>query len=98
MVFIHRLFDREQQIGRALDLIDDRPVQFANETHRVGLRGFECCLVVEGNVGTAGLSHFSHQRRLTGTARSDDQHHWSVQEGFLGPSFDKSLVHVIPRP
>ena len=94
IVLVHGFLDRQQQIGRALDLIDDRLVQSANEAHRIGLCGVERRLVVEGDVGPPGLSHLPHQRRLAGAARADDQHHRGVRKGFLRPPLHKPLVHA----
>jgi len=47
VILVHRLLDREQKVGSALDLIDDGSVEPANEAYRVGLRRVERRLIVE---------------------------------------------------
>ncbi len=78
VILVHRLLDRQQQVGRTLDFIDDGLVQSANEANRIGLRSIERRLVVEGDVSPPRFPHLAHQRGFAGAARADDQHHGGV--------------------
>jgi len=51
-----------QQLGRALDFVDDRPVKTADESGGIGLRSGEDRLVVQRDVAVALLIHLSHER------------------------------------
>jgi hypothetical protein len=95
IIFVDRLLDRQQQIGRALDLVDDGAIQTSDEPGRVGLGGLKDGLVVECAVGPAGFSHLSHQRRLAGPARSDDEDDRRVCKRLLRPPLNESLEHDI---
>ena len=98
IVLIDCLLDRQQQVGRALDFVDDGSVQAANEAGRIGLGGLKHRLIVERDIGPTGVPHFSDERGLAGPARSHDQDHRGIRKGFLRPPLHKPLEHAIPDP
>jgi hypothetical protein len=61
-----------QQLGRALDFVDDHPVKTADESGGIGLRSGEDRLVVQRDVAAALLIHLSHERGFARPARPDD--------------------------
>jgi hypothetical protein len=73
IVLVDRLFDRQQQVRRALYFVDDGPVQASDKTGRIGPGGLEHGLIVERDISSAGLPHLSDKRGLSGPARSHDQ-------------------------
>src|SRR5690606_35919730 len=97
IIFVDRLLDRQQQVGCALDLVDDRLVQAPDEASRVGLGSVQNRLVVECDIRPAGFAHFSDERRLPRPARSHDQDHGRIRQGLLRLALYKSFEHPGPR-
>jgi hypothetical protein len=73
-VGIDRLFDRQHQVGRALDFVDDRAIRISNQSDRIGKRRIARRWIVERNEAptiTEGLRECSLPR----LARADDAQH-----------------------
>lgn len=51
-------FDRKQQVGRALDFIDDGSVETTNETDGIGSRGGQDGLIVQRDIAAASSPFF----------------------------------------
>ncbi|SPZ48102.1 Uncharacterised protein [Agrobacterium tumefaciens] len=64
IVFVNRLLDCQQQIRRALNLIDDGTIETANETNRIGPRGIKHRLVIECDIAPPSLTHLPHKGGL----------------------------------
>src|SRR5207248_2582072 len=77
--------------------VDDCVVQAANKAHRIRLRRGENRLIVERDIGSVRVPHFSNERGLAGPARAYDQDHRRIQKGLLRPTLDESLVHTASR-
>ena len=50
IIFIDRPLDRQEQVGRALNLADDGPVQTPNESNRIGPGRLKHCLIVKHDI------------------------------------------------
>jgi hypothetical protein len=95
IVLIDRLLDGQQQVRRALDFIDNGPIEAADEAGGIGPGGLKDRLIVERDIGPPGVSHFSDECGLAGTARAYDQDHRRIRKGFLRPSLHKPLEHAV---
>ena len=73
IVFVHAPLDCQQQVRGTLNLVDDGPVQAADEAVRVGQRGIEDRAVVQCDIGPAFLRHLAGERGLARPARSYDR-------------------------
>ena len=98
IILINGLLHREQELGNALDLVDDRQIEPPDEPTRIGLRGFEGRLIIQRDVATPGLRQISRKGRLSRPSGSDDQHHRGVRKGLLHPPLRKPRVHDAPEP
>ena len=97
IILVDRLLDRQKQVGSALDLVDDGPVEAPDETGRIGLGSLEDGLIVERDIVSTGFPHLLDERGLAGPARSYDQHHGRIRKGFLRPALYKPFEHLIPE-
>ena len=79
-----------------MDFVDDGSVQAANKANRIGLGGLKHRLIVERDVGSTGLPHFSGERGLADPAWSHDQDSRGIRKGLLRPPLCKPLEHTIP--
>ena len=87
--------DRQDEVGRALNLVDDRPVETANETHGIGGRGVEGSGVVKGDEGDGVCRDPLSQGSLAGLPGAAQQHDSGVPQGLPHPPFDKSRIHAV---
>lgn len=58
IILVDRFLDRQQQVRRALDLVNDGPVQAPDEAGRIGLGGLQDRLIVEREIGSTGFPIF----------------------------------------
>jgi hypothetical protein len=61
-VFIHTMLYRKQKVRATLHLIDDRPVESANECHRIALGGCQGRLAVKSEVRATSLREAFRER------------------------------------
>ena len=85
-----------RQVTDTLDLVNYGAIEPPDETCRIGARGIEDRLVIQGDIGSSVLAHLMDERGLSSTARSDDENHRRIGKRFLGAMFNKPFVHANP--
>lgn len=89
-VFVNAFLDRQQELGGALDFVDDRTIQAANQTDRIFASGQQGEVVVEREVTKPPIRHLAHQRGLAGLTRPGQKDHRGVQHRLGDPGLDPS--------
>ena len=93
-VSVHSGLDCQDKLRRTLDLVDDRPVETANETNGIGRRSVEHGGIVERDERDIVARDPLRQRGLAGLPGAGQQHDPGIRQGFPDPFFDMARVHV----
>jgi hypothetical protein len=93
-ILIHALLDSEQHLGSTLDLVDDRPIESADERYRVILRSGECRLIVQGEVSAALTGEATCQGGLARLPRTADGHDPRVAQCRAHKAFSVPWIHA----
>ena len=93
LVRVYAALDGQQNLRRALNFIDDCPIETSNEAHRIGPRRVEGRLIVQGQKGPLAIGELFRQCRLARLLRPCDQHHARIRQGFLHRLLDEPGRH-----
>ena len=91
---VHGGLDGQDELRRALDFVDDRPVETANEANGIGRRSVEDGGVVERDERDIVARDPLRERGLAGLPGAGQQHDPGIRQGFPDPFFDMARVHA----
>ncbi len=96
LIRVYAALDGQQNFRCALNLIDDRPVETPNETHRIGTSRVEGRLIVQSQKWHLAMGKLFRQRRLARLPGPCDEHDSRVRQGFSHTLLDEPGIHGWP--
>ena len=88
IVAIHALLDRQHQFRRALDFLDNRPLDSSDEADGIGVGRPQRAGIVEGEIRSIGPRELSREGRFPRLPWADDQDDTRIGERHLDERSD----------